>query len=269
MKQQCFSVAIMCFLITLLTSCDVAQYVEEKFTTIPDVLDEARIDLEKGSGIHSVVKGEEIQSLQKKKQRPNELKGSFVLRQDFTNRPQAIHSIRTYSTHYEPIRSEFYFIEGMIYQQTGMSGWQKRQSQMSRLNLPYDPRYLLRSLSKDLHKGGVQMEVKGNDFVITVNEQASQTMIKPFIKEFLLAYQQLGNKKQPPLTEMDVRTDNFAQTIWIDKYTKRLRKMKIQVKLIANFKDETFYTEQTAELTIPGRFIKPIQLPAKVKEEAI
>lgn len=269
MRQQWFFMGIISLLICLLTGCDVAQYVEEKFTTIPDVIDEARVDLEKGSGIHSVVKGEEKQRLQTKKQRPHELKSSFVLQQDFTNRPQAIHSIRTYTTGQEPVRSEFYFIEGMVYHQTGMSGWQKRRGHMSRLNLPYDPRYLLRSLSQDLHKGGVQMQVQGNDFVLTVNEQTAQTMIRPFVREFLLAYQQLGNENQPPLTEMDVRTEDFAQTIWIDKYTKRLRKMKMHVKLVASRKNETFFTEQTTELTIPRRFIKPIQLPAKVKEEAI
>jgi hypothetical protein len=269
MRQQWYSIGIISLLIGLLTGCGVAQYVEEKFTTISDVIDEARVDLEQGSGIRTVVKGEEKQSLQTKNQRPNELKSSFILQQDFTNRPQAIHSIRTYLTDQEPIRSEFYFINGMVYQQTGMSGWQKKPGQMSRLNLPYDPRYLLRSLSQDLDKGGIQMKVQGNDFVLTVNEQASQTILKPFVKEFLLAYQQLGNEGQPPLSEMDVRTEDFAQTIWVDKYTKRLRKMKMHIKLVANRNHEIFYTEQTTELTIPHRFIKPIQLPAKVKEEAI
>lgn len=266
-KNPFFTVVFICCLMLITTGCGIVQYIQDHFITIEQIVEQSLQKMEQPSGVRTVVKEEEKQTLLRNGQL-SQLRTQMILKQSFSDYPLAIHSISQYKTQEHPFRSEFYFVNGVIYQQNGSSGWQKSMAGISQLNLTYDPIYMMRSLKQEIHKKDIKMDLAGNDYVLIINQQTAHNILKPFYKDFTASYRQIGIDN-PQGEEKSIHTESFSQRLFINKYSMHLRKMTMHVKLKTEMKGLAYTVEYKSNTDVQGRAKKSVTVPKMVQKDAV
>ncbi|SHF30280.1 hypothetical protein SAMN05444392_11437 [Seinonella peptonophila] len=250
------------FCLLTFSGCSVISSFADRFTSAEQVAHDSMGELKKTKGYQSVAKGNETQTLIHN-QKKTVLHSQYHFQESYSFKPVKIHSIRQYITNGHTVRSELYYSDGTVYQKTGISGWQKEKGTIEQLNLNYRPDQLLQAVTKGSAGKGIQ----GRFFVLEIGKAASKEYLTQAYHDFLSAFQQATNVD--PKAKVSIQTDRLSERIFIDRQTKRLHHIELNLKLSTKLKEIEFSLERKGKIELTGDLQQPILLPDYVKKDAI
>lgn len=219
-----------------------------------EVLNQAHNRINSLTGYHILAKGQvnQLQGQQGKNYH-------FELNQQFYNEPKIIHSIRNFYQNGTTSNQEMYIVDGITYVNNGPS-WIRSTNQQEKSVFSQNPSDFLRFAS-EANGQGLSIEKESDTYVVKLNQNAGRAFLHQFYAETIEAMKLQGVY----VTENDIQTQHFQQSIWIEEETFDFEKMETNLVYDVQYNGNTIRYDSGMQVVYQGELKEPIQLPSEIK----